>query len=616
MCNLRRNFTSIVNCMIAIIARKLKNLQTNLKLKRTVKLVWSAAKGWMVFSVGMIIVETALFLGSLYALKLLVDAISNLDIQDPNAEYLIIKHVIIAGIFSILYSIARFVSAYAIEVQASKVSNFIDDKIHQTAIQMDLSYYESPSYYDILKRAKDAGADRPNLVITTLLEITKNVLNLCAIGSLFIAINWLLLPLLFVFALPTLFVRIYFSNKQNEWRIKHTPLERKSGYLSNLLTSDTSAKEIRSYSLGDYFKQLYLSCRMEILQEKLNLSYKRTSKEIITTGIGSIGFFTCIAYIALGTVRGTNSVGDIVLFLMIFPQSFNLVQYISSGISILYTNNIFINSIFELFDLKRSQSDHTPTREIPSSMNLDLEVKGLNFTYPGSERTTLKNISLRIPSGKIIAVVGLNGAGKSTLIKLLCGLYKVDSGEISLGNININEFDVSAYRRQVSAVFQDFSRYNFSAEDNIRFGNINKEVVYDEIVTASKNAGASTFVEKLPNRYQTMMGKLFEEGHEVSIGQWQKLAIARALYSEARFLILDEATSALDALAEKELFDSFRKHIGNRAAVIISHRHSAVKHADYIYVLSGGQILQEGTDSELLNMEGDYARLFKENVEA
>jgi ATP-binding cassette subfamily B protein len=601
--------------MIAILARKIQNLQTNLKLKRTIKLVWSAAKGWMLFSVSMIIVETVLFLGSLYALKLLVDEISNINVHDPEAEYQIVKHVVIAGIFSILYSIARFVSAYAIEVQATKVSNFIDDRIHETAIQMDLSYYESPAYFDILKRAKDAGADRPNLVITTLLEITKNVLNLCAIGSLFIAINWLLLPLLIVFALPTLFVRIYFSNKQNEWRIKHTPLERKSGYLSNLLTSDISAKEIRSYNLGTYFKKLYLTFRMEILQQKLDLSYKRTSKEIITTGIGSIGFFTCIAYIALGTVSGTNSVGDIVMFLMIFPQSFNLIQYISSGISILYTNNIFINSIFELFDLKPSSSDQGFSREIPVRTEMDLIVKDLNFTYPGSDRPTLKNISLRIPSGKIIAIVGLNGAGKSTLIKLLCGLYKVDSGEISLGNININQFDVSTYRRQVSAVFQDFSRYNFSAEENIWFGNIDKEAVYQEIVKASENAGASSFIEKLPNGYKTMMGKLFEDGHEVSIGQWQKLAIARALYSEARFLILDEATSALDALAEKELFESFRKHIGNRAAVIISHRHSAVKHADYIYVLSGGQILQEGTDSDLLNMEGDYSKLFKENIE-
>ena len=332
--------------MISTIARKIKNLHSNLKLKRTIRLVWLAAKGWMVFSVSMIIVETVLFLGSLYALKLLVDEISNININDLNAEHEIIKHVVIAGVFSVLYSIARFVSAYAIEVQAAKVANYIDDKIHETAIQMDLSYYESPAYFDILKRAKDAGADRPNLVITTLLEITKNTLNLCAIGSLFVAINWLLLPLLIIFALPTLFVRIYFSDKQNQWRIKHTPLERKSSYLSSLLTSDTSAKEVRSYNLGNYFKQLYLGLRLEILQEKLKLSFKRTSKEIITTSVGSIGFFTCIAYIALGTVKGTNSVGDIVMFLMIFPQSFNLIQYISSGISILYTNNIFINSIF------------------------------------------------------------------------------------------------------------------------------------------------------------------------------------------------------------------------------------------------------------------------------
>ncbi|WP_316812022.1 ABC transporter ATP-binding protein [Pedobacter heparinus] len=597
--------------MIESITHKIAKLKSNLNVKRTLILVWHAAKGWMIMSITMIFLETALFLGSIYALKILIDKVAHVNIA--NSEETIVRSVVIAGLLAVLYAISKAISAYVTEVQASKVSNYIDERIHNTAVQMDLLHYESPDYYDILKRAKDAGAERPNIVITTIMEIVKNMLNLIAVGSLFITINWFLMPLLVSFVLPTLLVRIYFANKQNVWRIKHTPLERKSSYLSNLITSDTSAKEIRSFNLGNYFKDLYQLIRIEVIQQRLKLSYKRTLNETITGSIATIGFFTCIGYIAIGTVRGTTSVGDIALFLIIFPQSFSLIQNVSSGISALYHNNIFIKSIFELFDLKPAEQGLQSETPIPSHGNLDLELQNISFTYPHAIKPALKNISLKIPSGKIIAVVGLNGAGKSTLIKILCRLYNPDSGKLTLGGTDVQNFNLIDYRKEISAVFQDFSRYNVSANDNIRFGALDK--IYDKknIIEASKNSGAHFFIEKLPSSYDTMMGRLFEDGHEVSIGQWQKLAIARALYSDAKFIILDEATSALDAIAEKELFDSFRKSIGTRGALIISHRHSAVRHADYIYVLSSGSILQHGTDKQLLAMEGDYANLFGEN---
>lgn len=598
--------------MVESITQKIKKLKSNLNIKKTLALVWHAARSWMIVSILMIVVETLLFLGSIYALKVLIDKISYVGLANKPTEETIIMHVIFAALLAIGYAIAKAFSAYVTEVQATKVANYMDERIHHKAIEMDLSCYESPEYYDILKRAKDAGADRPNTVITTMMEIAKNLLNLCAVGSLIITINWFLLPLLVIFVLPTLFVRIYFSNKQNIWRIAHTPLERKSSYLSNLLTSDISAKEIRSFNLGNYFKNLYQVIRIEVLQQKLNLSYKRTLNEVLTSSIAALGFFACIGYIAIGTVKGTTSVGDIALFLIIFPQSFTLIQNISSGISILYHNNIFINSIFELFDLQpRFVNTQSPV-PVPGGENLDLELAHVNFTYPHASKPTLSNINLKIPSGKIIAVVGLNGAGKSTLIKLLCRLYDPSSGKLSLGKVDIRQFDMSAYRKQVSVVFQDFSKYNVSVSENIKFGDIEKDYSKEDIINAAKKSGAHTFIEQFPDGYNTMMGRLFEDGHEVSIGQWQKLAIARALYSDARFIILDEATSALDALAEKELFDSFRSRIGNRAAILISHRHSAIQHADYIYVLSAGQITQEGTDQDLLNMEGDYARLFKQ----
>ncbi|SDJ56422.1 ATP-binding cassette, subfamily B [Pedobacter sp. ok626] len=602
--------------MLGSLSVKLQDIKTNLNIGRTMRLVWSVTKSWTIIVIVMIFLETIFMLASLYSLKLLVDVVSKTNLKNFGSESLVIQYVVLAGVLGVLYNVIRSLATYTGEIQAARVSESIDDKIHDIAANLDLAFYESPEYFDVLKRAKDAGSYRPNQVILSILEILKNILNLMGVALILITINWMLLPMLVLFVLPTLLVRIYFSNKQNILRIKHTPTERKTSYLSTLITSDTTAKEVRSYNLGNFFKTQYYQIRMALLEERLKISFNRTVGEAITSGLSSIGFFVCMGYIMLRAVQGNSTLGDITLFLVIFPQTFSLLQNIASGISTVYQNNIFVSSIFELFDLKKEIPLRQGSEAIPEDHSLDLELRDVCFSYPNMPKPALRNINLKLPAGKIIAIVGLNGAGKTTLIKLLCRLYDPDSGLITLGGKDIRDFSIEDYRKQISMVFQDFCKYNFSAADNIKFGDINRSVhAMEDIVNAAKHSGAHEYIKGFENQYDTMMGKIFEDGREISIGQWQKLATARALYSSSRFLILDEATSALDAVAEKELFDSFRQHIGKRAALVISHRHSAVKHADYIYVLSDTRILQEGTDKELLEMEGDYARLFKKQLD-
>lgn len=595
------------------LGKKIHELRSSMNLSKIIALVRASSKGGIYISLLLIILESLVFFTSLYLLKKVVDIVSHAELHSEESYKEILLYVIYAGIAGVAYFIIRSYSAYLLEVQSAKVAEYVNEQIHEKAVKLDLAFYESPSYYDTLKRAMDSGADRPAQVITTLVEILKNTASLIAVGTVLILINWMLLPLLAVFILPTLAVRIYYSKKLNDWRIAQTSLERKSSYYSTLITTDTAAKEIRAYSLGNYLKNQFVSIRKTLIKEKLAINLRRTRLESITTAMSNIGVFVCIGFIALKTVSGETSAGDITLFLVAFPQSFNILQNISSGISLLFQNSIYIKSIFELLELKTDLNCSTATNIVAPGKINGMVFKNVSFTYPHTNKQTLKNINLQIPSGKIIAIAGLNGAGKSTLIKLLCRLYDPTSGVISLDGTDIRDYDITAFRKVVAAVFQDFNKYSFTAAENIYLGNIHKPFNPEWAKLAAEKSDAATFINALPQKYDTVMGRLFENGHEVSIGQWQKLALARCFYSDAQFLILDEASSALDAASETELFNTLKEKMGDRTAIVISHRHSSLKHADYIYFLSDGSVIEEGTDAELLARDGAYAKLFREN---
>jgi ATP-binding cassette subfamily B protein len=533
---------------------------------------------------------------------------------DRSEKYdLAIMYLIAAGITTITFLILSSIASFMTQKQAFLISEHIEDKIHSVAIALDLSFYESPAYFNTLNRAKNAGPDRPAAILTNIISILKNLMMLMVVGVMLISINWVLIILLAVFVLPTLYVRLKFADELYEWQIRKTPLERQSNYLSSLITGEVSAKEIRAFNLGNYLKSAYMDIRIRLLLEKLKINKKGVTNETLTNILATAGMYSCVAFICLSALKGTSSLGDIALFLVIIPQLFNIMHTITGDISSLYQNNIFLGYLFDLFELESKMKDSKDTIPIPID-SPDIILDSVHFNYPHTEKPALTDINIKIPSGKIVALVGLNGAGKTTLIKLLCRLYDPTSGTIKLGGKDIKDFKAEDFRKQISVVFQDFMKYNVSASDNIRFGDIDSEINNDAIINAAKKSGAHDFITDFPEEYNTTMGRIFDNGREVSIGQWQKLAIARAFYSNSQFIIFDEATSALDTKAEQELFDDLRQHIGKKGILIISHRLSAVKHADYVYVMADGKIKQEGTHSKLISTEGDYLSLFKRNL--
>ncbi|HTH82892.1 MAG TPA: ABC transporter ATP-binding protein [Mucilaginibacter sp.] len=593
--------------------KKILKLFKEVKLRRTLHLIWSLSPGATILTLIMTVAENAMFLLIANSFKNLVNAVSKTASYTPDKIKIIETYLVEWFIIIIIYVIIHAISQYISQLQAAKVAEYIDDKIHASAVSLDLAFYESPEYFDTLKRAKDAGSERPNAVVITLIDVFKSSVMCITLSYFVISISTLLLPILIVCIIPTFLARILVAEKLHRLREAHTPVERKAAYLSSLITGDSLAKEVRGFGLGDYLKKMYLAIRLDLLTQRLKIVRSGATYDMITSILASMGFFGCITFICFSAIKGKISLGDISIFIILFPQLFNVLQSLSQNLSSLYQNSIFITHLFQLFDLKPVLDDNQNATAIPTDADLKMKVENVNFTYPNSKQPVLKNVNITVAPGKVVAIVGLNGAGKTTLIKLLCRLYDPTSGQVKLGDHDIRDFKAADFRKNVSVVFQDFGKYNLSVVDNIKFGDINGERPYDDIIKAAKSSGANEFVESFPNQYETIMGRIFEDGHEVSIGQWQKLAIARALYSPSKFIILDEATSALDALAEFEFFKIFRKSIGNRGAVVISHRVSAVKHADYIYVMSNGEVSQEGTHAELIAMKGDYATLFNDD---
>lgn len=590
------------------IKNKFKKLRHNLKLKRTIDLIWSITRGSVIHTLCIIILESLFFMGSLYFFKKLVDIVAIPNQTDQ--KYLVLSYLISAAITTVVFLSLKALAGYLTLKQTALINEYVDDRIHSIAITLDLSFYESPAYFNTLNRAKNAGPERPAAILSDIFNIVKNSITMIILSAALISISWKLLPLLALFIIPTLLVRLKFADKIYNWQLSITPIERKTNYLSSLITGDVAAKEIKAFSLGNYFRSMYLDIRLKLMHEKLEINKKAMFNETITNLMAAAGVLSCIAFICLNAINGKSTIGDIALFLVVFPQLFGIMQNLSGGISSLYHNNIFLSYLFDLFDLEREMKDSQSPFTIPQN-NPDLILENVNFKYPHSEKIALSNINLKVPAGKVVALVGLNGSGKTTLIKLLSRLYDPSSGLIRLGGEDIKNYKIADYRKQISVVFQDFVKYNMTVSENIHFGNIDSDMNHDFIVDSAKNSGAHDYINEFPDGYNTIMGRIFEDGREVSIGQWQKLAIARAFYSKSQFLIFDEATSALDAKSEQELFDGLRKHIGNRGILIISHRVSAIKHADYIYVMSEGKISQEGIHEKLISEEGDYANLFK-----
>lgn len=588
-----------------------------MRLNRAVRFVWQAGPGWTIASLALVVIQGILPLLTLYLIKLIIDAVTfALTAPDKIAAF---RHVALligfAAAVALLNALFQLIAGLVREAQSLTVTDHMYHILHGKSVEVDLAYYENPKYLDTLHRAQQEAPYRPTHIINGLVQLGQSGISLLAMVGLLLSFHWAVAVVLFAAAIPGVLVRLRYSGIMFRWQRERTPTERKTSYFNWILTGYNYAKEIRLFDLGGLFMGRFGDLRKQLRHEKLGITRRRSIADLVAQASATLAVFASFGFIAYRTVHGAITLGDMVMYFQAFQRGLGYLRGLLGGVADLYEDNLFLSNLFEFLDLKPKVKEPLHPQPFPRPVKKGIIFDHLSFHYPTGNRKVLKDISLSIEPGEVVALVGENGSGKTTLIKLLCRLYDPVEGAITIDGIDLRQFATKELRREISVIFQDYAHYHMTARENIWFGNINLPPEHNRIVSSAKHAGADDLITSLPKGYETILGKWFEEGEELSIGEWQKVALARAFFRNAQVIVLDEPTSAMDAKSEYEVFKHFHQLLKNRAAILISHRFSTVRMADRIFVFEDGRIVESGTHERLIQLGGKYAHLFEKQAQ-
>ncbi len=593
---------------------RLKNVGSLFRyLPGTFRLFWKASPRLAITLGGLTLVAAVLPAAIAYVGKLIVDGV----VASQGGEAVPQGQVLrLVGLeFGLMLGSALVDRSLALtrELLRANLGNLLNERILHKALELELRHFEDSNTYDKMQNARREANSRPLSLVMHVFSIVRNVVTLSTYAVLLVSLSPWSVVVLVAASIPAFIAEARLAAagfRLYSWR---APEGRKLNYLEWILTRDNHVKEVKLFGLGPLVLGRYRELFQKFFNEDRALALKRMGWGL-GLGVLSLGaFYGCYAYVANRAALGSITVGDMVLYLSVFRQGQASFQGILTSIGSMYEDALFMSNLFAYLEIPTGAERPrvVPAVSPPRGRSNAIELKDVSFKYPGKEAWALRHVSLTLKPGEKLALVGENGAGKSTLVKMLLRLYEPTEGSILYGGVDLRDMEVEDLRSRFGAVFQDFVRYQFSVAENIGLGHVPALGDRDRIARAADLGGATSVISALPQQYDTMLGGWFEKGQELSAGQWQKLAVARAfMRDDAEVLILDEPTASIDAEAEHALFERFQALAADRIAIVISHRFSTVRMADQIAVLHNGQVEELGSHDELMARGGRYAHLF------
>lgn len=574
------------------------------------KLVWRSSPSKTLISFSLRILRSAMPVALLYVGKLIIDQVVALNTNSP------------AGNLQELWQLVALEFALALltdglnrminltdSLLGDLFSNYTSIRIMKHAATLDLDQFEDSVFYDKLERARQQTVGR-TILLSQVMSQVQDFISIAFLLTALIAFNPWLILLLVLAIIPSFLGESYFNSKNYALSRSQTPERRELDYLRYLGASDETAKEVKIFGLSDFITDRFKTLSDRFYSDNSKLAVRRSLWGTFFSVLGTLGYYAAYAFIIYETVTGKSSVGSLTFLAGSFRQLSGLMETMLSRFTVVSQGAIYLNDFIDFFEIKPSITQNQNALTFPNPIQTGFVFENVGFQYRNTDRWANRNLSFTLKPGEKLALVGENGAGKTTLVKLLARLYDPTEGRILLDGKDLKEYELEGLRYNLGIIFQDYIRYQMTLYQNIAVGNI-KELDNEALVKrAATESLADKLALKFPEAYQQWLGRRFNDGVELSGGEWQKVALARAYMKDAQVLILDEPTAALDARAEYEVFQRFAELTKGKSAVLISHRFSTARLADRILVLENGTLLESGTHQELVKADGRYAELF------
>jgi len=574
------------------------------------KLVWQSSPSKTIISFSLRILRSAMPVALLYVGKLIIDEVVALSTSATGGNMHRLWELVGLQFFLAIMNdaLSRMINLTD-SLLGDQFSNYTSMKIMEHAATLDLDQFEDSVFYDKLERARQQTVGR-SVMLSQVMSQIQDLISMAFLLTGLIAFNPWLILLLVLAIIPSFLGESYFNSKNYALSRSQTPERRELDYVRYLGASDETAKEVKIFGLSDFIMNRFKTLSDKFYKDNSKLAVRRSLWGTFFSILGTIGYYAAYGFIVYETVTGKSTVGNLTFLAGSFRQLSSLMETMLSRFTMVSQGAIYLQDFIDFFEIKPKITKPKDALPFPNPIQSGFVFENVGFQYHNSDRWANRNLSFELKPGEKLALVGENGAGKTTLVKLLARLYDPSEGRILLDGKDLKSYDLDDLRHNLGIIFQDYIRYQMTFYQNIAVGNI-KEIDNEKLVkTAAELSLADQLAQKLPGAYQQWLGRKFNDGIELSGGEWQKVALARAYMKDAQVLILDEPTSALDARAEYEVFQRFAQLTTGKSAVLISHRFSTARLADRILVLEKGTLLESGTHDQLLKSGGRYAELF------